>query len=209
MLVERLSVYCPLIMRKYSQHMFEVCIMLFCVFHVWSVFSFSAPSSLMKTVPLVQKVRDMTSYYVDPYLRLTSQWQSWNLFAPNPLRRVVNFSIIRTDGPTPLLVEDISPESLEWYRASVELKTVRRLEKKSKDQIALREAYLQDACRRYQLDTSATLQLMISRHIVPHHTETKSFWWWRDWQPRWSQYADVSVQCRSRQTSLHFFYQQV
>lgn len=56
---------------------------LFCVWHMVAVASYAIPNEIEN--PLSARVR--------PYMLLTSQWQQWNLFSPDPLRRVVFYRI--------------------------------------------------------------------------------------------------------------------
>lgn len=65
-------------------------IALFCVWHMTAIGIYSLYG--VENVPVLSWL-DSKREYVRPYTLITSQWQRWNLFSPDPLRRVIQMSI--------------------------------------------------------------------------------------------------------------------
>lgn len=132
-----------------------------------------------------------------PYTLITSQWQKWTLFAPDPLRRVNSYAIeVQKDGQWQRLTE-INAHTATLWNSAVHLKTIRRLEQSSNRERnkPIRESYLQQACNTYGLEAGTSLQLRIEYFVIPKHEFPKSVQWWRNWKPQWSSFIDATTTC--------------
>ena len=118
-----------------------------------------------------------------PYLLITSQWQRWNLFSPDPLRRVIEMDIdINLNGEWKTM-HTVSHNTVSWWQRASELKIIRRLEE---DELAeLQARYMHDYCRSRKLAAGTQLRLRKRWFVIPKHEKTLSREWWNTWQPEW------------------------
>ena len=132
-------------------------IILFCLYHVMAVGLFSMPTDDKRMEPLRQAVLP----YIRPYLLTTSQWQQWNLFAPDPLRRVTEFAIEKRQGNAWVLSKSLTPKTLPWWGDTDELKLLRRLEDGGDAFAPLRRRYLEMHCHEENLRRGTWLRLAV------------------------------------------------
>ena len=137
-------------------------IILFCIYHMAAVGLFSIPMEDAAMQPLRQTVLP----YIHPYLLITSQWQQWNMFAPDPLRRVTEFAIEMRQGGAWVLSESINPKTIPWWRDDDELKLLRHLEIGEEKMEPLRLRYLEMHCREKNFPAGTTLRLMVHWYII-------------------------------------------
>src|SRR5687768_11713294 len=67
----------------------------FVLWHMFAVVVYALPHDADDR--LNTWIRSELKPIVRPYILLTSQWQQWNLFSPDPLRRVTAYDIQRND----------------------------------------------------------------------------------------------------------------
>lgn len=132
-----------------------------------------------------------------PYTLLLGQWQQWPLFAPDPLRRVVSFSIEAELPGGWSTVRTVSPEALPWWKKAAHLKTIRRLEEREKYEryAPVRAAYAREACRSEHLPPDTPVRLRIDRFVIPKDTVPQTAAWWRMWRPQWQSAIDLETRC--------------
>ena len=77
---------------------------------------------------LTQAFRTILFPLVRPYILSTSQWQQWNLFAPDPLRESGTMRITgeKADG-TRVTLATLGPETVSFFRRAKELKLLRKI----------------------------------------------------------------------------------
>lgn len=167
-------------------------IIAFCLWHMTAVGLYSL-SPLMGD-PISGWLYDNVRPYMRPYILTLSQWQRWNLFAPNPTRRVVNFAIdVQEDG---VWKERslVAAHTVEWWRKSPELKIMRTLEKEERLK-PLRERYVLLFCSTLDLPPGTHLRLRKQFYMIPKNETRKSAVWWREWTPQWKETIDVQTSC--------------
>ncbi len=73
-------------------------VIIFCLWHMFAVATFAIPREASDSFST--SARTLFFPIITPYIHATSQWQLWNLFAPDPLRRVTERRIDtqREDG---------------------------------------------------------------------------------------------------------------
>lgn len=131
-----------------------------------AIFAMSTPedSNAKAALFLRNTVRPVT----DPYLFLTSQWQYWNLFAPNPTNWVTEYRIEALRGNAWETVTVISGPSLETWRRSDELKVLERMDEEGTD--AMRERYLYDACGTYKIGYGTPARMIRRLQVLERET---------------------------------------
>jgi hypothetical protein len=87
----------------------------------------------------------LTQKFFTPYILTLSQWQQWNLFSPDPMRRVSRYRIEKWADEQWQAVEFIMPGSYEWWRHATHFKM--HISMLEKDQ----ETYHPDLLRHFVL----------------------------------------------------------
>lgn len=146
-------------MHSFSTRTGQALIVAFCLWHMTAVTLYLVPSGWngVGSTP-IRSVRSLT----DPYVLSFSQWQQWNIFSPDPLRRVSVFRVEATVGgeTTPTVFDS---EKLSLLRRAKELKVLYRLED---DWKSLVEPYLLTFCTR-SADENIELQLLRTYSVLP------------------------------------------
>lgn len=157
-------------------------IVLFCLFHMTAVASYSI-SENWGIVPLTY-VRQKTISSVRGYIMTTSQWQQWNLFSPDPLRRVSRYRVQLQENSqwqeAPWL-----DEGLSYHRKANITKTLRRLEDQGTGSPILQQ-YLALSCRKQGAPPGTTIRLQRAYYILPFPPQPLRFAEWRSYQPEWN-----------------------
>jgi hypothetical protein len=147
----------------------EFFVVVFCLWHMAAVglylFHGNAPKALLKAKELTR-----------PYVLLTSQWQKWDIFSPDPIRRVSVFQI-QTNAPTFRNTQNGTPDSGGfvstfslsrtdiplWQRAK-ELKILSRLRE---DWKRLVPNYLYGYCASLPGTEGHDLRLVAHEYVLP------------------------------------------
>lgn len=98
----------------------EALIIAFCLWHMTAITLYNIP---VKYLGIVGHVRTIT----DPYVFRFSQWQYWDIFSPEPMRRVPRFIVERNAGDRWETAMIISYADLPWWLRVKEMKVVDRL----------------------------------------------------------------------------------
>lgn len=123
---------------KYGRWLFIA----FLLYHAAAVALFSIPRQ-SRNLPAAAGIRTAFFPLIEPYLLLTSQWQRWELFAPDPLRWVTSMTVYGAKDRRWETLRVLSPDALSPSRRARELKLLRQLEQKPE----LLETYLLSHCR--------------------------------------------------------------
>ncbi len=102
-----------------------------------------------------------------PYILWTSQWQKWDIFSPDPLRRVSSYAIEVRQGERWVAIRNIDTNSLPWYAHAKELKLLGRLEENWNK---LTSGYLRYECASLPGLAGATLRLRAIWYVLPSDT---------------------------------------
>src|SRR5437764_493460 len=99
-------------------------IILFCLWHMTAVAVFLLPQRAWN-----RAIKQLTT----PYVLLTSQWQQWDIFSPDPLRRVSFYSLTTDDNAGAKTLLQLDYAHLPWNARAKELKILGRLQAEWKD----------------------------------------------------------------------------
>jgi hypothetical protein len=102
-------------MRKWLRIAGQAAIAVFFFCHALAVGLYAIPMNARP--PAAVQLRTYAIKPFLPYMLITSQWQQWNLFSPDPLRRVSRYRVERKlpDGKWQVL-RWITPDTYEWWR---------------------------------------------------------------------------------------------
>ncbi len=169
-------------------------IILFCLWHMFAVAVYSVPLNV--NTPWVVSLRESLRPRVMPYLFITSQWQQWNLFSPDPLRRVTSYVLQTRKNPEDAWVDFavISRQTVPWSALSREIKFLGNLEWEEKN-APIRRAVLQTYCRMLQLPTGTPVRLVNEYYVLPELQKPESMAYWRTYRPVTTRTPDVDVHC--------------
>ena len=151
-------------------------IVVLCVWHMTAVFLFAAPSDKLA---VLDAAKGAAMPVVRPYMLALSQWQQWNLFAPDPLRRVTTYRIDRLRDGRWELVQRIGPGTFPWHRHASWFKYFTGIIDDDGERMRpVQERFLELSCARLGMLPDTQLRLTLERRVLPHHEEVADVSWW-------------------------------
>lgn len=175
---------------KIVRGIIKVCIALFVVWHVTAVGIYSLYH--VDDQPVLHWLDSKRTYF-RPYILATSQWQRWNLFSPDPLRRVIEMTIKQWNGHDWETIGVLNQHTVSFWQRAPELKIMRRMEEENMQK--LQERYVQDFCIRKGITPNTPLQLSKQWFVIPRHDVPESKDWWNNWQPEWNDVVLLETTC--------------
>lgn len=131
-------------------------IIIFCLWHMFAVAGYLLPTKDTSFDPLRQ--------IAVPYVLSLSQWQKWDIFSPNPLRRNSVYIIERNAGDRFEKAMIMDFVHLSWRERAKELKILGRLQDSWK---TLLPSYLLSLCRRTADARGTDVRLLVHTTILP------------------------------------------
>ncbi len=122
-------------------------------------------------LPKTGTVLDIPKKATRPYVLLLSQWQKWDIFSPDPLRRVSSYVVERNAGDRKVLAAEINFDSLPWWRRAKELKVLGRIEG---DWNMLGDTYLLSLCDDIPFAPGSSLRLIARSSVLPTQSDALS-----------------------------------
>ena len=172
----------------------KLCIAAFCLWHMTAIGIYSLFN--VEQYPIL-KWLDSKREHVRPYILVTSQWQRWNLFSPDPLRRVIEMDFEVYKEGRWQVVRTLNEHGVSYWQRAPELKIMRRMEQDSMQE--LRKRYIADICRTEQFPPGTPMRITKIWHVIPRHEKTESVSWWYDWKPEWREPIRLlNMDCPSR-----------
>jgi hypothetical protein len=165
-------------------------IIFFCLFHMAAIALFALPESVKNPGIVAAKASVMP--IVKPYLHLTSQWQSWNLFSPTPLRRVSRYFIDQKRGEDWELIHTIDWNTIPTFRQADELKMIRTLEEKIELQ-PITERFVREYCS--VVEPGTRLRFRTVYHVLPETIVVLSPLWWETWEKEETEVLGPEIIC--------------
>lgn len=167
--------------RKDLKEYFVLCgktaVALLVLFQMSAVAVFSIPSEATGTVAryLTEHLRPQ----VAPYVLMTSQWQEWNLFAPDPLRQVRGYEVEAEDGLGWKTIAAVNPNSFPWWRHGTYAKLMTSmLVKERYDYDVFRERFLQFLCHDMGVAPGTMVRLRETMSVIPYTDVHQDKAWW-------------------------------
>lgn len=165
-------------------------IALFCLWHMAAVGIYSLYG--VEDYPILAWL-DSKRSHVRPYVLITSQWQRWNLFSPDPLRRVIQMSIDAQIKGSWRPAAVINEQTVSFWRRAPELKTLRRMEDESLEE--LQKRYVHVYCHDTGIAPGTPMRLRKEWFVIPKHDDMHPKQWWNDWQPEWHDKTLLETTC--------------
>jgi hypothetical protein len=143
--------------------------------------------------PLSRFAKEHLQPHIRPYVLSTSQWQMWNLFAPDPLRAVTFYRIEKLEEGTWTTLSEINNNSFSPFRHSAQFKVFdRAMEYGSTQKKALRKLLLSKFCKGAPKQSMLRLKYKIA--TIPQFSPIDLLQM-SPWIPEWTYFPDVSIRC--------------
>lgn len=165
----------------------------FCLWHMFAIGIYSLPSNA--TDKVTKTLREKVRPWVMNYLFITSQWQQWNLFSPDPLRRVTSYVLQIQRGGEWVDYAGINRQNIPWHALSRELKLLYNLEAGGDNLVPVRKALLQTYCRMLELPEGTALRLVYDQYVLPQPPKPLPYSFWRAYKPEISREINVDIRC--------------
>ncbi len=156
----------------------RIAIIVFCIWHMTAVAVYIIPDEAKD--PVTPKLEEVILPAARPYLLMTSQWQKWNIFSPDPLRRVSAYDIEVNEEGRWRTVKRLEYRLLPWWHRAKELKILRRVEEAGEK---AGKAYLEGMCREGAVPRGALVRLQIDAYVLPMKQELEDAGGWEEWKP--------------------------
>lgn len=151
-------------------------IVLLCLWHMAAIALFAVPANAL---PMVGPARRALLPAVQWYAFSLSQWQRWNLFSPDPLRRVTTYRVDRLRDGRWELLQRFAPGSFARYRHAAWFKYFTNLlDDDAEDAVPVQERFLVYLCMHLALRPQTALRLTLERRVLPHHDRIADNAWW-------------------------------
>lgn len=146
--------------------------------------------------PFTNMLRERFQWVVRPYILMTSQWQQWNLFSPEPLRRVVTYGIDVDRGDRWERVLTIEPGTYSTFRHATQFKFFARiLEGASESSFPMIANFLEQQCRELALATGSHVRLNYMMYVIPLPPRALSVGEWERTAPVVTTYPGSEILC--------------
>ncbi len=167
---------------------------LFCIWHMGAVALYALPPDPTDRVTIWLK-ENMQSIS-KPYILGLSQWQQWNLFSPDPTRRMGQSVIERWNGLEWVTIAEFHADSLPWWKKMPLIKTLRRLEE-GPTYKPIQERFLRLFCAQSALPDRTTIRFRTESAMIPVRDTPYSIAEWNAWTPEWKEEIVSSLTCSS------------
>lgn len=172
----------------------QTAIILFVLWHSYAVAVYATPRVAKDPVSkwvIAELIPD-----VAPYMLQTSQWQLWNLFAPDPLRRVTFYRVQMLENETWKEVETIDADRYSIWRHAVRFKLMSNmLNEFEENREPLATRFLHLKCSEYDLPQGIPVRLVYEYYVIPKHEKRQSLAWWNAWKPDPQSYPKYDTFC--------------
>jgi hypothetical protein len=138
-------------------------LILFLLWHMAAVAAWSVPE--VASDPVARFVRATVTPLVRPYILLTSQWQQWNLLAPDPPSTTFALLLIVTEGKSVRRIA-FPPAELNRFTRWNERNVLGNILDDGQGNQPLLESYLRSLCGALWLKPAARLRLLVRSHAT-------------------------------------------
>lgn len=166
----------------------------FVTWHAFAIAVYSTPREAQD--PVGKWMRENLVPRVMPYVLITSQWQLWNLFSPDPLRRVTFYKVDVWDGVEWHEVTTYQPGSFSIWRHATQFKMLGNLlDENAQNRSPLAGRFLHLFCKEKDIPADTRIRLQYVHYTIPYHTERHSRAWWDAWNPEFGVYTGFETAC--------------
>lgn len=171
----------------------QCCIVIFCLWHMFAVLVFAIPRESRDSFSM--NVRAVLLPVVTPYMYTTSQWQLWNVFAPDPLQRITLYRVEEQTADGWSVVDTIKPGSYAWWRHANYFKYTENVLGSSNE--GAQAQFLIQECTQRNIAPHTLLRLSQYSSTIPTPPHPGSMAFWNAWTTEWEQFVLVTASCPS------------
>lgn len=182
-------------MFAYWRPYLRVFVALFVVWHMAAVTYYALPGQGTNWIP--RPVHEAIQANIQPYLFTLSQWQIWNLFAPDPLRRVSEYHVDAYDvaSGTWQRLDTIKPGRFPVWRHTGRFKVYADLLEGDAQLHPIVESFLHGYCQRNALQQNTLVRLQVAVYVLPKDGKHHTIEWWKSYVPDYSVLKEHSTRC--------------
>ena len=171
--------------------------MIFVLWHAFAVLTFSIPR--VASDPISVWTRAHLLPLVAPYMFVTSQWQLWDLFAPDPPRLVTAYRVEVGSGEEWRELTTVRPGTYPVWRHNARFQLMRNLLRDGAPTSPPAEArWLHLHCGEHDLPPGTPVRLTYEHYLIPAHERRASRAWWSAWRPEPLEHAASATSCPER-----------
>ena len=172
-------------------------IIFFCLWHMSAVAIYTIPRESTDRVSIWAREKLLPK--VTPYMLQTSQWQLWNLFAPNPLRRVTYYALDTWENGAWQEHTVIRPGTYPFWSHAWHFKMLLALwEENRVDLLPVSEHLAQLQCERFGIAPGQRMRLRYEITVVPYFPAPVGIAAWKQWQPQWENITALETTCPTK-----------
>lgn len=180
----------------------KVFVVLFCLWHMAAVGIYALPGDARDSLSLWTKQN--LSQNISPYILATSQWQQWNLFSPDPLRRVSEYMLEIQQGTEWIHLTTLKPGSFPWWRHAAQFKMLGSLLEWDAKRDEVVDRFLQLVCQEHSLQSGTPIRLVYRFYVIPAHERMASVSWWWHWEPEVTVAPGLTTICKDQLSGVSF-----
>lgn len=162
-----------------------------CVWHMAAVALFALPP---EAEGWPRNLQNAFTPLTRPYVLVLSQWQQWNLFSPDPLRRITNYRIEKAIDSAWVTVTSISPKSFPFFERALWIKYLGNAID-TEDATPAQHRFLVLHCGWLDIPSGTRLQLVLERTVLPRNEHVSPVAWWRAFPEKPADVFAASVYC--------------
>lgn len=173
----------------------QLLLILFLLWHGAAVMIFSIPRDAQDPLALWSRTALLPSF--SPYILVTSQWQLWNLFSPDPQRRVTTYRIeVQVEDGSWRPLKEIEPGTYSIFRHATHFKMYGGiLDEFSAHRQQVADRFLKLLCMEEVLAPGQAIRLLYKFYVIPQLPSPASAEWWHEWSPMPQEYIGHETRC--------------
>lgn len=122
---------------------------------------------------------------VSPYILQTSQWQLWNIFSPDPLRRVTSYIVEKKEDEDWKELIIIHADEYSAFRHSTRMKMMINIfDQSNPHYTVIAGRFLHLLCAENNLPSQTPIRLFLYEYSLPYITKPQTRAWWNTWKPQ-------------------------
>jgi hypothetical protein len=148
--------------------------------------------------PLMRPLRSRSMSVIAPYVLSSGQWQQWNLFSPDPLRRVTRYRIeARADGGEWQALQELNPQDYNPLRHANYAKMFIGILEEDQEtyKTAVARHFLLRHCASRELASGTSLRMAYIYYIVPRPISFTDAMRPAPWPPMYFQRESDTAYC--------------
>ncbi len=166
----------------------------FLLWHMFAVAVYSTPRDSKSDFATLAKSHLIP--FVSPYVWMTSQWQLWDIFSPDPVRRVTHYRFDVRDGNDWRELVTLHSGSYSFFNRAINIKMTGNLFSEFQDNRGpFAGRFMQLLCGEYDVASGTSIRLVYIVYVLPYLTEPQTAQWWAAWQPETTERIGFTSTC--------------